>query len=67
MILIGGAVHGGMYGPDLTEETVSAFTLPGLVDFRTVYEELLAGHLEVDPGQVFTETYNRQPSLGVIL
>jgi len=67
MILIGGAVRGGMYGPDLTEEAVSAFTLPMLVDFRTVYEELLSRHLEVDSAPVFTETYNRQPSLGVIL
>ena len=67
MIVIGGAVRGGMFGPDLTEEAVSAFTLPALVDFRTVYEELLARHLEVDPAPVFTETYVRQPSLGLIL
>jgi uncharacterized protein (DUF1501 family) len=67
MIVIGGAVRGGMFGPDLTEEAVSAFTLPALVDFRTVYAELLARHLEVDPAPVFTETYSRQPSLGVLL
>lgn len=67
MIVVGGAVRGGMFGPDLTEASVSAFTLPVLVDFRTVYEELLARHLEVDPAPVFTETYSRQPSLGVLL
>jgi uncharacterized protein (DUF1501 family) len=67
MIMIGGAVRGGMFGPDLTEEAVNAFTLPVMVDFRTVYEELLARHLEVDPTPVFTETYSRQPPLGVIL
>ena len=67
LIVIGGAVHGGMFGPDLSEEAVSAFTLPMLVDFRTVYEELLTRHLEVDSARVFTETYSRQPSLGVLL
>ncbi|HEU4417664.1 MAG TPA: DUF1501 domain-containing protein [Planctomycetota bacterium] len=67
MILVGGAVRGGMFGPELTEEAVNAFTMPMQVDFRTVYEELLLRHLEVDPVPVFTETYTRQPPLGLVL
>jgi uncharacterized protein (DUF1501 family) len=67
MILLGGAVRGGMFGPDLTEEAVNAANLPVRVDFRTVYEELLARHFEVDPVPVFVESYARQPPLGVLL
>ena len=67
MVLLGGAVHGGMFGPGFTEEAVNAFNLPVQVDFRTVYEELLARHFEVDPLPVFAEAYARQPPLGVLL
>ena len=67
MIVIGGAVRGGMFGPDLTEGALNAFNLPVEVDFRTVFEELLARHFEVDPAPVFTEAYTRRPPLGLIL
>ena len=67
MILVGGAIRGGMYGPDLTEAHVRAGSLPLAVDFRTVYEEMLARHFEVDSAPVFTEAYARQPALGLFL
>jgi uncharacterized protein (DUF1501 family) len=65
MIVLGGGVRGGMYGPELREEHVSADVLPTLVDFRTVYEELLSRHFEVEPAPVFTEVYARVPALGL--
>jgi uncharacterized protein (DUF1501 family) len=67
MIVLGGAVRGGMFGPELTEAAVGAVNMPVAVDFRTVYEELLSRHLGADPAPVFTEAYDRQPPLGLIL
>jgi len=64
LLAIGGAVRGGMYGPELTSELVMAPVLPVGVDFRSVYHELLADHLAVDPAPVFDEPFLRT-SLGL--
>lgn len=61
MIVLGGAIRGGMYGPDLREEHLEAANLPVEVDFRSVYAELLARHFDANPDLVFDEAYTRQP------
>ncbi len=56
VFLIGGAVTGGVYGPDLTSALLDENWLPGLVDFRDIYREILTGHLGVtDFSAIFPE------------
>jgi uncharacterized protein (DUF1501 family) len=61
VIVLGGAIHGGMYGPDLREEMLERSSLPVEVDFRSVYAEMLAGHLGANPALVFPEAYGHTP------
>jgi uncharacterized protein (DUF1501 family) len=44
-ILLGGAVHGGMYGPDLTEADINLNYPVHAVDFRDIYHEVLSNHM----------------------
>lgn len=44
-IVLGGAVRGGTYGPDLTEADLGLNYPLHAVDFRDVYHEILDGHL----------------------
>lgn len=56
VLLIGGAVTGGLFGPDLTAEHLNENWLPGLVDFRDIYREILTGHLgAADLSTIFPE------------
>lgn len=56
MFLIGGGVNGGLYGSDLTTPLLEENWLPGLVDFRDVYREILTNHLgAADLSTVFPE------------
>lgn len=64
VFLIGDAVKGGLYGelPSLAKLDASG-NMPYAVDFRSVYQEILESHLEVDPREVFTESFERLPIL----
>ena len=60
VFLIGDPVKGGMYGeaPDLAKLDASGNTGYG-VDFRSVYQEILDTHLEVDAREVFSQTFDK--------
>lgn len=58
VLLVGGGVTGGVYGPDLTEDLINQNWLPGLVDFRAIYREVLEGHLGAgDASGLFPEQF----------
>jgi uncharacterized protein (DUF1501 family) len=61
MIVVGGNVRGGLYGPDLTDAMLRQPVLPSAVDFRSVYAALLEQHFAVESGSVFREAYVRTP------
>lgn len=66
VLVLGGAVRGGLYGPDPTESDLDRRNLPFAVDFRTVYGEILAGHLGVgDLSVVFPEAIPQTTALGI--
>ena len=63
---MGGAVAGGTYGADLTEDDLNA-EYPGYaVDFRDVYKELVEDHLGFDPAPVFPEAQPTSSRQGFI-
>jgi uncharacterized protein (DUF1501 family) len=65
-ILLGGAVNGGVYGPDITETNMQGEYLTYAVDFRDVWKEVIADHLADDPAPVFPETQPSNVVLGVV-
>src|SRR5215472_4511329 len=60
LILIGDPVKGGMYGksPALTDLD-STGNLKYQVDFRSVYQEILGGHLGADPKEILGDTFDK--------
>jgi len=60
VFLIGDGVKGGLYGaaPSLTKLDTRG-NLEYNVDFRSVYQEILEGHLAVDAREVFAQTFDR--------
>src|SRR2546427_3634971 len=64
VILIGDPVRGGLYGqtPNLTDLDATG-NLKYTVDFRSVYQEILGGHLGADPKEILGASYD---SLGFI-
>src|SRR5215471_11978884 len=60
LILIGDPVKGGMYGqsPSLTDLD-STGNLKYQVDFRSVYQEILGGHLGADPKEILGDTFDK--------
>jgi uncharacterized protein (DUF1501 family) len=60
LILIGDPVKGGMYGkaPSLTDLD-STGNLRYQVDFRSVYQEILGGHLGADPKEILGDTFDK--------
>lgn len=59
VLALGGAIRGGAYGPAFTPATISQNEeMPGAVDFRAVYSNVLERHLGVDPAPVFTEAWS---------
>ncbi len=60
LILIGDPVKGGRYGtsPSLTNLD-STGNLKYQVDFRSVYQEILGGHLGADPKEILGGTFDR--------
>ena len=60
LILIGDPVKGGLYGkpPSLTDLD-STGNLKYQVDFRSVYQEILGGHLGADPRDILGSTFEK--------
>ena len=60
VFLMGDAVKGGFYGaaPSLTKLDTGG-NLAFNVDFRSVYQEILEGHLEVDAKEVFAKSFDK--------
>ncbi|MGH2490922.1 MAG: DUF1501 domain-containing protein, partial [Candidatus Limnocylindria bacterium] len=60
VLLMGDVVKGGFYGaaPSLTKLDTRG-NLEYNVDFRSVYQEILEGHLEVDAKEVFTQSFDK--------
>jgi uncharacterized protein (DUF1501 family) len=65
-LLIGGPVKGGVYGPDLVESDLTSEFPDYAVDFRSIYKEVLSGHLGADPEPVFPEPLEKNAVLGVV-
>lgn len=58
-VLIGDNVQGGVHSPAYTEADFTGAFLPVKFDFREVLEQVLAHHLDVDPGPVLPEAFSR--------
>src|SRR5256886_194149 len=61
-ILIGDPVRGGLYGqtPSLTELDATG-NLKSTADFRSAYQEILAGHLCADAPKILGSSFDRIP------
>jgi uncharacterized protein (DUF1501 family) len=59
VLLMGDGVKGGLYGaaPSLSKLDTGG-NLGWTVDFRSVYQEILEGHLRVDAKEVFAATFD---------
>jgi uncharacterized protein (DUF1501 family) len=62
--LIGDPVQGGLYGesPSLTGLDATG-NLKYAVDFRSVYQEILSGHLGADSSKILGSTFDSVPFL----
>jgi uncharacterized protein (DUF1501 family) len=62
MLLIGDPVKGGIFGamPSLAALDRSG-NLTYSVDFRSVYQEILASHMKVDAREVLDQAFERVP------
>ena len=60
VVLIGDPVKGGVYGqaPSLTDLD-STSNLKYTVDFRSVYQEILGGHLGADPREILGASFDK--------
>ena len=65
-LLIGGAVKGGVYGPDLVDADLNREYPTYAVDFRSVYKEVLQVHMGADPNVVFPEPLLINQTLGLV-
>ena len=66
MLLAGGAVRGGVKGPDLTEADLAGEYPSYGVDFRSIYKEILNHHMGFDPAPVFPEALPIDATLGIV-
>ncbi len=66
MLLLGGAVSGGLYGPDVTNADLTGEVVPYGVDFRDVLREILTDHLGVDAGPILPEPQPLTATLGFV-
>ena len=64
LLLIGDPVHGGLYGEEPSLTTLDdTGNLKYAVDFRSVYQEILGGHLGADSGEILGSTFDPVPFL----
>lgn len=69
MMVLGGAVTGGIYGPDLTEADLEPDNLEYAVDFRSVYAEIVGSHFGLDQAAtalVLPEAQELETTLGFL-
>jgi len=64
LLLIGDPVKGGLFGaePSLTDLDATG-NLRYAVDFRSVYQEILSGHLGADPKEILGASFDQVPFL----
>jgi uncharacterized protein (DUF1501 family) len=65
-LVLGGAVQGGVKGPHLTEADLNTEWASYAVDFRSIYKEILADHMGLEPTPVFPEPLAIENSLGLL-
>jgi uncharacterized protein (DUF1501 family) len=65
-LVLGGAVQGGVFGPNLTDADLNSEYASYAVDFRSIYKEILADHMGFDPAPVFPEALVIENSLGLV-
>src|SRR2546430_1716405 len=64
LLLIGDPVTGGLYGAEPSLTTLdNTGNLKYSVDFRSVYQEILSGHLGADAAKILGSSYDRVPFL----
>ena len=66
MLILGGAVRGGVRGPDLVDADLNAEYPSYAVDFRSIYKEIIEHHMGFDPAPVFPETLPIDTTLGFV-
>lgn len=70
VMIFGGGVNGGVYGPDVTDTLINDERwMPFRVDFRDIYKEIVAGHLGVDAAgvaQIFPEMQASSQTFGIV-
>jgi uncharacterized protein (DUF1501 family) len=60
LLLIGNPVKGGVYGPaPKLDDLDSSGNLRYTVDFRSVYQEILGGHLGAEPSEILGGRYEK--------
>lgn len=65
-LLTGGAVRGGVRGPLLTDADLTSEYPTYGVDFRSIYKEILDGHMDANPAPVFPEALEMETTLGIV-
>jgi len=64
VLLIGDPVHGGLYGSEPSLESLDdTGNLKFSVDFRSVYQEILSGHLGADSAAILGASFDGLPFL----
>lgn len=67
VLVIGGSIRGGIYGPAVTEAMIQEDQLEHQVDFRDIYRELLTDHLGAGSlATVFPEAQEISTNLGLV-
>jgi uncharacterized protein (DUF1501 family) len=66
LLLVGGAVNGGVKGPDLVDADLNSEYPQYAVDFRSIYKEVLDDLMGFDPGPVFPEALAIENTLGIV-
>jgi uncharacterized protein (DUF1501 family) len=66
VILAGGAVIGGIFGPTITNADLAPDDLAYAVDFRDIWKEIVNDHLGSNPAPVFPEAQPINQTLGVV-
>lgn len=66
VLLLGGAIRGGLHGELPSDEDLAEASLPYAIDFRAIYSEILTRHLGVqNPSSVFTESFQSPASVNL--
>jgi uncharacterized protein (DUF1501 family) len=55
MVLMGGQVRGGIYGPTPSAEDLRRDDLDYYIDFRSVFKTIVRSHFGLDPNPIFDE------------